>query len=108
MADHDKDMDNGMEDEDDGVVILVDEDGNEHEFVIVSVMPLGDASYAILEPLEEDEDEEPEFVAMRIGVDEEGDDVLLPLEDEEYDRVYDAYVSSMEEGIEDGDEIPEA
>ena len=80
-------------------VTLVDEEGNEVDFVIVHVMDFEGAQYAIMEPRETLDDDEAEIVAMKLGVDDDGDETLLPLEDDEYDRVFEAYVKHVEEAL---------
>ena len=62
--------------EDDEAVILIDEDGGEHEFYLIDTIELGEARYAILLPAEEDEQEESEGIILKIGEDEEGNEVF--------------------------------
>ncbi len=82
-------------------VTLVDDEGNEKDFVIVHVLPFEGAQYAIMEPLETLDEDEAEIVAMKLGVDDEGDETLLPLEDAEYDRVFEAYLRHLDEAAAD-------
>lgn len=96
MADFDQDA--GEEVELD-VVILVDEDGVEKEFVIVHVLPHKGKDYAILEPVESLDADESEIVAMLLGVDDEGDETLIALDDATYDEVFDAYLAHLDQGV---------
>lgn len=96
MADFDQDA--GEEVELD-VVILVDEDGAEKEFVIVHVLPHKGKDYAILEPVESLDADESEIVAMLLGVDDEGDETLIALDDATYDEVFDAYLAHLDQGV---------
>lgn len=72
-------------------IVLVDDEGQEHKFTLYRVIEIDDASYALLEP----EDAEGELVILRL--EGEGDDqVLVTLDDDEWDRV-----TAALDGIED-------
>lgn len=78
--------DNGEERTD--IIILVDEDGNEHDFALVDRFPVDLKEYAILVPvvyLEEDEEDtidlEDDAFIFRIDLDE-GEEILVEVEDE--------------------------
>ena len=78
--------------DDDEAVILIDEDGGEHEFYLIDTIELGEARYAILLPAEEDEGEESEVIILKIGEDEEGNEVFYEIEDDdEWEKVADAW-----------------
>lgn len=79
-------QDNGEERTD--IIILVDEDGNEHDFALVDRFPVDLKEYAILVPvvyLEEDEEDtidlEDDAFIFRIDLDE-GEEILVEVEDE--------------------------
>lgn len=80
-------------------VILVDEEGAEHEFAIIDVLEVDGAEYAVLEPLEEDEDEETaEAIILKIGKDENGEDILFDIDDDaEWEKVADKWQEMIEE-----------
>jgi len=79
-------------------VILVDEEGEEHTFVMLDVIEVEGGEYAILQPLDEDEDDEPEAVILKIDTDDNGEEILTDIEDdEEWERVADAWQEAMEE-----------
>ena len=84
MADFDQDA--GEEEVEMDVVILVDEDGAEKEFVIVHVLPHNGKDYAILEPVETLDADESEIVAMLLGV-------------ATYDAVFEAYLKHLDQGV---------
>ena len=104
------DLDNELDEDFEGdptVVVLEDADGQEFEFVVVSVYEHEGREYAMLEPKEddldedaeqgaEDDDEAVELVIMAIVHGEDGEETLAPIEDDEYDRVFDAYVAWVE------------
>jgi len=84
-------------------IVLVDEDGVEHEFVLIDVLELDGNEYAILEPVEtdEDSDEPAEAIILKIGKDENDEDILYDIEDdEEWEKVADFWQEKMEEAEE--------
>lgn len=100
MAD-DKDLDTGITDEEDEIITLTDEEGKEHEFVVVDVIEVAEKEYAILLPIDTGDDEEAEAVILRLDRDGDGDDVLVDIEsEEEWEQVAQAY----EELLDDEDE----
>jgi len=89
---------------DEEVIVLTDEEGNEHEFTIVQVIKVEEKDYAILLPLHEAEESE-EAVILRIDQ-ENGEDILVEIEDEEeFERVAEAWEELLDE--EDYDESTE-
>ena len=89
-------------------VILVDEDGEEHTFVLLDVIEVEGSEYAILEPVDEDgdedkdEDEEAEAVILKITLDENNEEILVDIEDDdEWEKVADYWQEIMEEGDEE-------
>lgn len=65
-------------------IVLVDEDGVEHTFILVDVVMVDDNRYALLEPTEGDEDG---AFLFRIDT-EDGEERLVVVEDdEEFERV---------------------
>ena len=84
--------------EEEEVVILIDEDGSEHEFYLIETIELDKAQYAILQPTEEDEEEETEVIILKIGEDEEGNEIFFEIEDdEEWEKVADAWEEAERE-----------
>jgi len=76
--------------------VLMDEDGNEHQFALVQVIKVDEKDYAILLPMEGDE-EADEAVILRIDQ-ENGEDVLVEIEDEEeFERVAEAWDEMLDE-----------
>ena len=85
------------------VVTVVDDEGREHDFELFTVLEVAGNEYAVLYPLEEDEDEEEdsEAIILRIETDENGEETLVEIEDEEeWNRV----VAAWEAIISDEDE----
>ncbi len=97
------------------ILTLTDEEGQDHEFVLVDVLTLNEREYAILLPFEEatgrsessegsDEDDEMEAVILRMEKDADGEDQLVEIDDEqEWQSVVDAYEAMLEEGDDEGE-----
>jgi uncharacterized protein YrzB (UPF0473 family) len=76
-----------MDLEEDEVIVLTDDDGEEHEFNLIDTITIDDKEYAILQPVEEEE-----AIILRFGIDDDGDEVLYDIEDdEEWEKVADAW-----------------
>ncbi|WP_067620669.1 DUF1292 domain-containing protein [Alicyclobacillus acidiphilus] len=101
MADeHQHDHDH---DHDDEIIVLEDDNGEEHQFVLGEVLTVDEKDYAVLLPIDEDMEE---GVIFRIDG-EEGDQMVLAEidNDEEWQRVVDAYNDDLfDEDEEDEDE----
>ncbi|HHV93235.1 MAG TPA: DUF1292 domain-containing protein [Firmicutes bacterium] len=66
------------------IIILVDEAGEEHEFILLEILEIEEGIYAVLLPFE---DPEEGVVVLRIEKDSEGQDVLLSVDEEEFEMV---------------------
>ena len=85
-----------MEEELDDVLILVDEEDQEHPFQMIDMVEVDDNKYAVLVPLEEGSDED-EAIILKIVEDENGEEVLYDIEDdEEWEKVVDIWNDSQE------------
>ena len=73
---------NMVDEELDDVLILIDEDEQEHPFQMIDMVEVDGSQYAVLVPLEEGSDEE-EAIILKIVVDENGEEVLYDIEDDE-------------------------
>lgn len=84
-------------------IILTDDEGQEHEFLVVDILNVEDDEYAVLLPVEGNGDNEAaEAIVLKIGVDEDGSEVLYEIEDEdEWQRVVAAWENALEEAEED-------
>lgn len=97
MAD-DKEFETGFVEEEDEIITLTDDDGKEHEFVVVDVIEVTEKEYAILLPIDTSEDEEAEAVILRLEKDADGDDVLVDIEsEEEWEQVAQAYEDLLDD-----------
>lgn len=80
---------------DDDILLLTDEDGEDIPFQIIDTLELHGDNYAIMMPLDDDEDES--IFIFRITEDDEGPQ-YEQIEDEDLlQRVFDVYQSSSED-----------
>ena len=87
---------NVMEEEMDDVLILVDEENQEHPFQMIDMVEVDGNKYAVLVPLEEGSDED-EAIILKIVEDENGEEVLYDIEDdEEWEKVVAIWNDSQE------------
>ena len=85
-----------MEEELDDVLILVDEEDQEHPFEVIDMIEVDGNQYAVLTLLEEGA-EEDEAIILKIVTDENGEEMLWDIEDdEEWEKVVDIWNDSLE------------
>lgn len=103
MADHEHDHNHDHEqDFEDEVILLEDEDGKEHRFVLGDVITVEEKDYAILLPIDDDLEE---GVIFRIDGEDGDQMVLADIDtDEEWQKVVDAYNEYMDDLDDDEDE----
>lgn len=71
-------------------IILIDEEGVEHEFEIEAFLDVEQEKYAVLIPVTDEQVNEA--VIMKFGKDDAGEEILFDIEDdEEWEKVADAY-----------------
>ena len=95
----DADMDdNDDEETDDGILEMVDEDGNPIRFYLSANIHYADEDYVLLTCAEDAADiEQDESFIMRCAIDEDGDPCYQSLEDEALiAAVYEAYLAQNE------------
>ena len=81
-------------------ITLLDESGEETEFEVLGVVAVEDINYAILIPVDEDEEEDQAYI-FRIDTDENGEEVLSEVDDdEEFEIVKDAWETLCETELE--------
>lgn len=107
MADIEKDDLEELDEE--LVVVMTDEEGNEYYYREEMIVPVGDKEYAILIPIEEEEDcecqdagcgcseDEVDVYIARIDTDENGEEIYVDPTDEEFEEVRKAYEELMVE-----------
>lgn len=84
------------------IIMLYDEDGNENEFEVVATLEVEENEYAILLPRDDSRDPDAEEVdeayVLRIEQDDDGEDVLIGIDDEEeLNMVIEAYEELVRE-----------
>ena len=99
-------VDNTELQEDEEIIVLADEEGKEVEFKHIATLDYEEEWYMYLEPLEEfdsegkkadGEEEEVEMVIFHIESDADGNDVFVPVEDEELlDKLYNEFLKEVE------------
>src|SRR5699024_5061408 len=97
-------MDEQIE-EDDDIFVLVGDEGNETRFEYIATLDYDNEWYILLQPevLDEDMDDE-EVIVFRIGTDSEGNDLYVPVEDEEVlEGGYRVYIETTENCDDDCD-----
>lgn len=88
---------NEIENEEDGIITLVDDEGNEVQFAYVDLVEYEGENYAIMLPIEDGEVLE-EAVVMLVQENEDGSDELTGIEDEAIvNAVIDIYNERVEE-----------
>lgn len=103
------------DEETDEILTLTDEEGQDHEFVLVDILTLNEREYAILLPFDEatghgesseasDDEDEMEAVILRMEKDDAGDEQLVEIDDEqEWQSVVDAYEAMLDESDDEGE-----
>lgn len=83
--------------EDVNSIVLVDEDGTKHEFEILDVLEVQSEEYAILLPVGSNGASEDEAIILKVGIDEEGEEVFYEIEDDdEWEMVASAWKETLE------------
>ncbi len=82
-----------LEEYDPEIYTLTDENGNELHFALLGTLEHEGGVYKALIPVNEDgEEESEEYVILKCGVDEDGEDILETIEDDdEFDRIADIF-----------------
>lgn len=99
MAKDDFKDDLELEEDEFEVLVLVDDDGQEHSFELIAELDIDGKTYVIVAPLEaEDSDEEEvEISILKATFDDEGNMFLADIEDdEEWEKVADAWQDLVE------------
>ena len=83
------------------IVSVLDDEGNEHQFELLDAIETDDGRYVALLPIYSDADEaiedDGELVILEV-VDENGDDLLVPIEDDEtFDEIAEIFEERLSE-----------
>ncbi|MCL2337584.1 MAG: DUF1292 domain-containing protein [Firmicutes bacterium] len=91
----------------DDIITIVDEEGAEHDVVVFGVFDVEGKKYAVLAPLDEDEEADPdeecesEAFILRFDADEEGNEVMVEIDDEEWEKVKDKCMEEFDFFVEE-------
>ena len=92
---------------DESVYTLTDEDGNEEEFVLLGSAEIDGKIYLALVPAAQADSEDGEYVILRQDKDENGEDLLVTIDDDdEFDKVADLFEDELFDEV-DYDEAKE-
>ncbi len=95
---HDHDHDHGHELEEFDTIVLTDDDGKDHEFLHLDTLEVDGSAYFVLMPLAGEDEEEDEAIILKLGKDENGNELLMDIEDdEEWEKIADAWESMDDE-----------
>ncbi len=75
-------------------ITMTDAEGNEYEFMLYDEIDYNDDSYLLLITSDE---EEPELVIVKVVPGEDGNDALMSVDEDEYDKVFAEYERICEE-----------
>ena len=89
-----------MTKEENNIIEIVDENGEVLACELFTIVEFEEKEYALLIPQDEKDNEEAEFVVMRIEEEGEDDISFVNLDDDEFERVSE-YIENMEDDDED-------
>lgn len=85
--------------QEDNKIVLVDDEGKELEFEVVDILEVDEDQYVILLPVEEADKEAAEAIILKVGLDDEGEEILFEIEDDdEWEMVANAWQDMMQAG----------
>lgn len=87
-----------FDEESDDIITLVDMDGKDVDFYHIATIDYKEKWYIFLQPVEPMEGiAEDEVIIYELGIDEDGDDKFIPIEDEELlNEVFEEYLKEAE------------
>lgn len=91
-------------------IVLVDEDGQEYRYSMERVIEVEDKKYVILIPEIQENELEEEAHVFRLETDENGEEILMDVEDEELDKIQQLIEDELAEDWldEEQDDVDEA
>lgn len=95
MADT-KGKQNNVPEEEEGIVHLVNDDGEEHAFLHLDSFEFNGETYVVLLPADEGDEDCDEVLIYTLKIEEDGSETLMPIEDEaELDMAYEEFKNRM-------------
>lgn len=99
--------------DDDSIITLTDDEGNEVDFLLLDVVEYNGGDFLVLLPLEEEaDDEEDNVLILKAEKDAEGNETFASIDDENVvNAVFELFTEQLEaaaeaEGIDDEDDEP--
>lgn len=94
------------------ILTLTDDEGNENQFEIIGSHELDGVTYMALVPYDEkgEDREEAEYVILKMEIDDEGDEVLVTIDDDdEFERIANIFDQELfgEIDYDEGSEVDE-
>ncbi len=91
------DINNNIPEEElEGIVTMVNEDGEKHDFLHLDSFELNGETYVVLLPADEGDEECEEVLIYTLKVEEDSSETLLPIEDEaELDMAFEEFKNRM-------------
>lgn len=84
------------EEELEGIVTMVNEDGEKHDFLHLDSFELNGETYVVLLPADEGDEECEEVLIYTLTIDEDGSETLMPIDDEaELDMAFEEFKNRM-------------
>ncbi len=78
--------------EEDNIVTLTDEEGNEEQFTIIGALEHEGSQYYALTPENDSIGEEGEYVILKLDTDDDGEEILVTIDDDdEFDEIADIF-----------------
>lgn len=94
---------NNEENEDDGYITLIDDNGESTRFDHLATVEYEGDFYLILSDPDTAEDEDQEVFILKIGEDEEGNEIYTALEDDDLaDKVFEVFTQMLDDADGDG------
>jgi uncharacterized protein YrzB (UPF0473 family) len=98
-----------MTEENNEILTLLDEEGQEHNFVVLDILNVNEKDYVILLPTDDEgngtEADEPEAIVFRLEEEGEGQSLQVVDDDQELEMVAQAWEESLQDDdLEEDDE----
>ena len=89
-------INNIPEEENDGIVTMVNEDGEKHNFLHLDSFELNGVVYVVLLPADEGDEDCEDVLIYTLFVEEDGSETLMPIDDEkELDDAFEEFKTRM-------------
>lgn len=89
-------INNIPEEEAEGIVTMVNEDGEKHDFLHLDSFELNGVIYVVLLPADEGDEDCEDVLIYTLFVEEDGSETLMPIDDEkELDNAFEEFKTRM-------------